>query len=147
MNERIWNFIRGQKLASICCMDEENAPYCFSCFFAFDEENLVLYFKSSPESRHVQLLTKNGIVAGTIQPDKLNPLAIKGLQFTGQLVDANDPLAASAFSIYHKNYPFAIAMKGDVLTIKLTAIKMTDNTLQFGKKIAWKLEADSLIEA
>lgn len=147
MNERILDFIQGQKVASICCVDEENAPYCFSCFFAFDEKSLVLYFKSSSETRHAQLLKKNGAVAGTIQPDKLNPLAIKGLQFTGVMVEPNDPLAANAFSVYHKKYPFAIAMKGDVLTIKLTAIKMTDNTLQFGKKIAWKLEADSLIEA
>ena len=147
MNERIVDFIQGQKVASICCMDEENHPYCFSCFFAFDEKKLVLYFKSSADTRHAQLLKQKGTVAGTIQPDKLNPLAIKGLQFTGVLTDATDPLAVDAFSVYHKKYPFAIAMKGDVLTIKLTAIKMTDNTLQFGKKIAWKLDSNTFIEA
>lgn len=147
MNERIIDFIQGQKVASICCVDEENHPYCFSCFFAFDEKALVLYFKSSAATRHAQLLQRNGTVAGTIQPDKLNPLLIKGLQFTGTLVNPNDPLATDAFSVYHKKYPFAIAMKGEVLTIKLTAIKMTDNTLQFGKKIAWKLESEALIEA
>jgi hypothetical protein len=31
----------------------------------------------------------------------------------------------------------ALAMPGHIWTIQLTEIKMTDNTLGFGKKIAW----------
>ena len=38
MNERITEFIDGQKVATICCLDEENKPYCFSCFFVLDKE-------------------------------------------------------------------------------------------------------------
>ena len=147
MNHRIIDFIQEQKVATVCCLDEENNPYCFSCFFAFDEKKLVLYFKSSAATRHASLLRYNRNVAGTINQDKLNPLAMKGLQFTGQLVAASDGLASNASSVYHKKYPFAVAMGGDVLTIKLTAIKMTDSTLSFGKKITWQLGKHTLIEA
>lgn len=147
MNERIIEFVQGQKVATVCCVDEENNPYCFNCFFAFDEKKLLLYFKTSSSTRHAQLLEQNGAVAGTIQPDRLNTLAIKGLQFTGQLVDDDDPLASDAPVLYHKKYPFAVTMKGDVKTIKLTAIKMTDNTLSFGKKIMWELESVAALNA
>jgi len=147
MNHRIIDFIQEQKVATICCLDEENNPYCFSCFFAFDEKKLVLYFKSSATTRHALLLQYNLNVAGTVNQDKLNTLAIKGLQFTGQVVAVTDGLASDASSVYHKKYPFAVAMGGDVLTIKLTAMKMTDNALSFGKKITWELAQKTLIEA
>ena len=86
-------------------------------------------------------------MAGSVLPDRLNTLAIKGLQFTGQLLNENDPLASDASVLYHKKYPFAVTMKGDVKAIKLTAIKMTDNTLSFGKKIMWELDAVAALNA
>lgn len=138
MNECIIAFLKGQTVATVCCVDEENRPYCFSCFFAFDEKKQLLYFKSSAQTQHAQLLLQNGTVAGTILPDKLNPLAIKGLQFSGEIVESANPLTADAGSVYHRKYPFALAMKGDLWTVRLTNIKMTDNTLQFGKKITWE---------
>ena len=140
MNEHIVALINKQKVATLCCVDEEMAPYCFSCFFAFDESKHLLHFKTSASSHHAQLLQQNGRVAGTINPDKLNALAIKGIQFRGNVLAPNDPLAADASTLYHKRYPFAHAMKGDVWTIRVTNIKMTDNTLSFGKKIIWELE-------
>ena len=141
MNARIGDFIEGQKVATVCCMDEENTPYCFSCFFVFDREKALLYFKSSSKAFHSTVLNKSPKVAGTIQPDKLNPLAIKGIQFTGLMINAHEPMASDANTRYHKKYPFALAMPGEVRTIRLHYIKMTDNTLSFGKKIIWQQES------
>lgn len=140
MNERITQFLQAQKVATVCCVDEENHPYCFNCFYAFDESRLLLYFKTSAATRHAHLLASHPTVAGTIQQDKLNTLAVRGIQFTGQVIDLDDPRAGHASASYHNHFPFAAARKGDVLTIQLTAIKMTDNTLSFGKKILWELE-------
>lgn len=134
MDDRIISFIEEQKVATICCVDEENKPYCFSCFFAFDEQRNFLYFKTSANTKHLPLLMQNPNVAGTIQPDKLNPLAIKGLQFTGVMTEN----AEHASAHYYKKYPFALAMPGVVWAIQLDYIKMTDNTLSFGKKIIWE---------
>lgn len=131
-------FIEGQRVATICCVDEENHPYCFSCFYAFDREKQLIYFKTSPQTRHASLLIQNPSVAGTIQPDKLNPLAIKGIQFTGRIVNANKELCQHAAGQYHTRYPFALTMPGEVYTIQPDFIKMTDNTLSFGKKITWQ---------
>src|SRR5438067_6664692 len=137
MNERIIDFIEGQKVATVCGVDEENKPFCFSCFFAFDKERQLLYFKSSSDTPDIKILKQNAAVAGTIQPDKLNPLAIKGIQFSGVLLDVNDALCSNAKSIYHRRYAFALAIPGEVYTIQLEYIKMTDRTLNIGKKLIW----------
>lgn len=139
MNQRINDFIEEQKLATICCIDRENRPYCFSCFYAFDKERTLIYFKSSADTHHAEILFHNPVVAGTIHPDKLNPLAIKGIQFTGWVVDRRSEICFNASKLYHKKYPFALAMPGEVWTIRPEFVKMTDNSLSFGKKIIWKL--------
>jgi uncharacterized protein len=138
MNDRIIHFIQGQTVATICCVDEENYPYCFSCFYAFNEQKALLHFKSSAATHHVPIMQKNPVIAGAIQPDKLNKMAIKGIQFTGTILRADDPACQDASSTYHKEYPFAYAVKGEVWTIQLGTVKMTDNTLTFGKKLTWK---------
>jgi uncharacterized protein YhbP (UPF0306 family) len=146
MDQRIVSFLGGQKVATICCVDEQNRPYCFSCFYAFDKESNRLYFKSSPSTRHASLLLERPEVSGTVQPDRLNPMAIKGIQFSGEvlreLLDPNDHLLSQTRSVYYKKYPFALAMAGEVFTIQLQSIKMTDNALSFGKKILWEMEQE-----
>lgn len=139
MNERISAFINGQRVASVCGVDAEHQPYCFSCFYAFDADRNLFYFKSGSAAHHSGILSRNPVVAGTIQPDKLNPLAIKGIQFTGRILDPKDPLCSEANKIYHKRFPFAITMPGEIWTLQPEEIKMTDNTLSFGKKIMWRL--------
>lgn len=140
--DSITHFIKEQKVATVCCLDENNTPYCFSCFFSFDKNRAIIYFKSSFSSRHATLLQRNDKIAGTILPDKLNVLAIQGIQFTGKVLPFADALSANASAHYHKKYPFALAMSGDVWTIQLESIKMTDNTKGFGKKLEWNLEPE-----
>ena len=138
MDKRIIEFISQQKTASVCCLDENNDPYCFNVFFVFDKDKERLYFKSSSASNHTRWLLMNKRIAGTILPDKLNLLAIRGIQFTGFICTGESiHFAASA---YHKKIPFALALPGDVWAIQLETIKLTDNTIGIGKKILWNKE-------
>lgn len=139
MNERIADFISQQRVATVCCVDEENKPYCFSCFYAFDNDRQLLYFKSGSSAHHSQILLQNPVVAGAIQQDKVNSLAIKGIQFTGRILHPKNELCSQAESVYHKRFPFALAMPGEIWTLQPETIKMTDNTLSFGKKLHWSL--------
>ena len=140
MNNTIIQFIKEQTCAGICCIDETGKPYCFSCFYAFNAEKGFLYFKSSKESHHAVLLMKNPAVAGTVLPDKLSTLMVKGVQFEGILLDKEHPMVKNASVFYHKTKPMALAVPGDVWTIRIDSIKMTDSTLGFGKKIKWERE-------
>ncbi len=144
MHSSIIDFAAKQKVATISCVDDQGFPYCFSCFYSFDNESGLLHFKSTESSYHAVLLTKRREVAGTILPNKLNTLAIQGIQFQGELLDDSDPLAANASRSYHLKYPFAIAMSGKVWTIKVHTIKMTDNTKGFGNKVHWKANEEAV---
>jgi uncharacterized protein YhbP (UPF0306 family) len=137
MNETIILFIQKQTCATVCCVDENNKPYCFSCFYAFNAEDGLLYFKSSSGAHHSSLIKKNAFIAGTVLPDKLNTLLVKGIQFEGVVLDANHSLVKNAARYYHKKYPIALAMQGEISVIQITHIKMTDSTKGFGKKITW----------
>jgi uncharacterized protein YhbP (UPF0306 family) len=117
-------------------------PYCFSCFFAYDPDEQLICFKSSPAAHHSSLVNDGTLVAGTINPDKLNRLAIKGIQFRGMVLDNDEVLKNRVRSLYHSRFPFSIAMPGEMYVIKLLSIKMTDNTLSFGKKMHWAKDAE-----
>ncbi len=142
MNERIIEFISKQTCGTLSCVEGSGASWCFSFFYSFDEENKLLFYKSSNDTRHSIIIQTNPRVTGTILPDKLNFMAIKGIQFEGMILQATDPLTAQASAHYHIKHPVALAMAGEVWTIRLDYIKFTDNTLGIGRKLCWDREVD-----
>lgn len=137
MNKIIIQFIQKQTCATVCCVDEQGRPYCFSCFYAFHPEEKLLYFKSSADSHHSALMKKNPFIAGTILPDKLNTVFVKGVQFEGTILNAHHPLTKQASGYYHKKHLLALAIPGETWTVQINRIKMTDSTKGFWKKITW----------
>ncbi|MDE3182065.1 MAG: pyridoxamine 5'-phosphate oxidase family protein [Bacteroidota bacterium] len=137
MNPSIVEFIEKQKSCTLCCVDEVGKPYCFSCFYIFNAEHGLLYFKSSAKSHHAGILANNPFVAGSILPDKLNVLLIKGIQFEGMVLPENHFLAEHASTFYYKKNPAAVTIGGSIWIVRIDNIKMTDSTLGFGKKITW----------
>lgn len=137
MNENIIKFISQQTCATMCCVDAANRPYSFSCFYAFNEKEGLLYYKSSLETKHSQIILEHPFVAGTILPDKLNKLRIRGLQFEGEVLPITHPEAKEAATIYYKAHPLAVAINGEIWTIRISSIKYTDSSFGFGKKIKW----------
>src|SRR6478736_1195493 len=140
MHENIIRFLQKQTCATICLVDELGNPYCFNCFYAFNSEDGLLYFKSSATSYHVGLLKANPKTSGTILPDKLNVLMVKGVQFEGIVLDEQDPLTEKASQVYHKKHPLALAIKGETWTIRINRIKLTEGAKGFAKKFTWTRE-------
>ncbi len=140
VTKTIIEFIDGQKCLSLCCLKPNGLLYCFSCYFAFNSEEMMLYFKSSSDTNHIEYLKLNQQVAGTILPDKLKNLVVQGIQFEGKLI-LNDSIKLHHSSkFYHKKYPFALVIHGKVWTIQIESIKMTDSTKGFGTKLHWTKE-------
>ncbi|MFZ1799760.1 MAG: hypothetical protein WAU24_07830 [Chitinophagaceae bacterium] len=146
MNDRILGFLKKQTAASICCVNEMQEPYSFSCFYCFNSKENLLYYKSNLTAYHSQILLQNPKVSGTIMPDKLNTLAVKGIQFTGVVLAENDPLCMDAFRNYHSRFPMAFAIPGVVWTIQLNQLKMTDNVPGIFKKHSWQREEKVAIQ-
>jgi uncharacterized protein YhbP (UPF0306 family) len=138
MDETIKFFLQHQSVVTICCTEEDGSPYCFPCFFAFNAAQGLLYFKSSSKSHHATLLSKNPEIAGSILPDKLNVLQLKGVQFEGKILPSGHELQQRSSINYYSKYPQALLIPGDIYVIQLTNIKMTDGAKGFGKKITWQ---------
>lgn len=136
--EVIKNFIESFKICTVCFVDENQKPHCINCFYFFDLENQLLVFKSSAGTNHASLTKAGAPVSGTILPENIDILKIKGLQFSGAII-SNEEISKYNISFnYHKKYPMSIAMPGYVWAAKLETLKHTDNTLVFGKKTLWK---------
>jgi hypothetical protein len=135
----IWNFIKQCDVLTLAtsCNDQ---PYCTPCFYAFDETDQLLVFKSNMETRHVQELLKNQMVAGSILPKKLAIGQVSGVQFTGMVKQVKqgqctDPLKLQ--ELYYRRYPIARTITGELWVISLEMAKLTDSKLGFGKKLNW----------
>lgn len=137
MAPEISDFLKNNKVATICCVNDNIAPYCFNCFYTFLENSRLLLFKSSENSYHSRLLLKNFKVAGTILPGKLDFFALKGMQFSGNILDDLVAEQIRPDVSYHNAYPFAVAISGHVWCIQLESVKMTDNTRILKNKIEW----------
>jgi len=81
---------------------------------------------------------KNKNVAGTINTDVITVAKIKGIQFTGEFINPEGAQKEEFYSLYYHKFPFAKAKPSPIWGINLTFIKMTDNTLGFGKKLIWE---------
>jgi uncharacterized protein YhbP (UPF0306 family) len=135
--ENIKDFILANQIASVCFVDENKLPYCINCFFAVDKENKLIVFKSSTGTRHHNHTIEKTQIAGTILPEKIEKLKIRGVQFTATILSNEELISFNCSATYYKQYPFALAMPGYIWGAKFEFIKFTDNTLGFGNKTIW----------
>ncbi len=143
MDAVISSFLNSQTNLTFCTSSGD-IPYCANCFYAWDEQLNLLIFKSSEETNHIQQALKNDHIAGTILPDKLEKGKIRGIQFSGTFSIPSGESLVLAKETYYKKYPFARVFSGEIWAIQLEKIKMTDNTLGFGKKLLWEREKENI---
>ena len=137
MAQSMLEFLKAQTCANVCAIDEEGLPYCFSCFYAFDEANAKLYFKSGPGTHHGKIMQVKHQCSGTVVPDALDPLQIKGIQFKA-LAKKLSLFDMAPSILYHARHPLATAIPGELWELSLQWIKFTDNTQGFGSKLLWE---------
>ena len=137
MDSHISCFIKEQNILTISTCSN-NIPYSATCFYSFDLENNYLIFKSSPHTKHIKEGLANENVSGSIVAHYSDISKMKGIQFQGKFIQPTLLTLAQAQTNYYMQYPFALAMKGELWIIELEFVKMTDNTMGFGKKIVWE---------
>ena len=137
MDKKIKEYITKNKFLTLAtCKD--NQPYCANCFYVFDEANQILIFLSDELTRHITEAIANKNVAGTINTEVTTVAKIQGIQFSGEFITPTEEEQKIFYNLYYKNFPFAKAKPSPIWGIALNNIKMTDNTLGFGKKLIWK---------
>ena len=118
----------------------ENRPWCCQCFYVYIEHLHGLVFASDASTRHITEAIQQPYVAGSIVLETSVVGKLQGIQFEGQLIEADGELLKEIKIAYLKRFPFAMLMDAKLWFLQLNTMKMTDNRLGFGKKLYWELE-------
>ena len=133
----ITGFLDANRVASVCFNNESNNPYCVPCFFVFDAQHRLMLFKSSHGAYHEDYIRSVTDVAGSVLPEQLDPLKMKGLQFTGKTLPQAEIEGLQLELVYYKKFPIGRKMPGYIWAIRPDFFKFTDNTHGFGSKTVW----------
>jgi hypothetical protein len=129
--QRVVAFIEEHHVMSLATTFEDELSVC-SLFYVFHRETLSFVVASSKDTTHVSHSMKNSSIAGNILLETKRVGEIKGLQFKGNFLSSPELRLKKE---YYKQFPYALAMNPTLWQIKISSVKLTDNTLGFGKKI------------
>lgn len=144
IDKKITNYLKANTIFSLAT-SVDNKPYCAICFYAYEEEMNALIFSSDEKTRHIREGIHNSQVSGTIVNSKNEITRLQGIQFTGLFSEPEETMKEIAKKSYCEVFPFARLMQSPLWLINLEYIKMTDNTLVFGKKYTWEKTPANLL--
>ena len=136
VDKRIIKFIQQHHVLTLATT-KNNIPWCCNCFYTYVQEDNMLVVLSDKGTRHVDECIENINVAGSIVLETSIIGKIRGIQFTGIMIELKDDELKLARKAYLFKFPYALLTKTIVWGIKIQHIKMTDNRLGFGEKIYW----------
>ncbi|MBR6655211.1 MAG: pyridoxamine 5'-phosphate oxidase family protein [Alistipes sp.] len=134
VDKRIVDFIKRHHVLTLATVSGKGEPYCAACFYAYDKERNRLVFTSDDTTCHAQQMMENAAVACGITLETRVVGKVQGAQICG-IAGRGDE---SDKRIYIKRFPYAAVAPLNIWAVEPTFIKLTDNTLGFGKKLIWK---------
>ena len=133
IDKRITDFIKRHHVLTLATVSSEGEPYCAACFYAYDKERNRLIFTSDDTTRHAQQMLENASVAVGITLETRIVGKVQGAQICGVARRGDD----QDKKIYIKRFPYAAVASLNIWVVEPSFIKLTDNTLGFGKKLIW----------
>ena len=133
VDKRITDFIKRHHVLTLATVSSEGEPYCAACFYAYDKERNRLIFTSDDSTRHAQQMLENKKVAIGITLETRIVGKVQGAQICGTAERGDEKDKAT----YIKRFPYAAVAPLNIWAVEPTFIKLTDNTLGFGKKLIW----------
>ncbi len=132
-------YLKNKHVLSLCC-HAGNDLWCANCFYVFDEARMAFWLMTEADTRHGRLLHASPQIAGTVNGQPRTVLLIKGVQYRGTIALLGGEAEAQVRKVYQKRFPVARKISAPLWEIRLEEVKMTNNTLGFGKKISWRRE-------
>lgn len=132
--DRITQFIRKHHVLTLATSSDDGL-WCSNLFYAYLREENALVFTSDDHTRHVREMAVNPRVAASVVLETRTVGKVQGLQITGTV--ERDPGDVEARTAYLRRFPYAAVAELRLWILRPDSMKLTDNTLGFGKKIAW----------
>lgn len=126
-------FIKRHHVLTLATTNEAGEPYVANCFYAYDAQRNRIVFTSDETTRHGQEMASRGSVALSIVLETRIVGRVQGIQATG-IAERGDE---EAHACYIKRFPYAAVAPLTLWMVRPTMLKLTDNTLGFGKKLIW----------
>ena len=136
VDERIVKFIKKHHVLTLCTTNDQGEPYTANCFYAYDSKRNKLVFTTDDDTRHGREMAERSTVAVNIVLETRIVGRVQGIQICGRAMRGDDEAKRS----YVKRFPYAMAMPLNIWMVEPTWMKLTDNTLGFGKKLIWQSE-------
>lgn len=133
-DKKIERFIARHHVLTLATATAQGAPYCCNCFYAYDKAAAAFIFTSDPATHHAEMMLSNARVAASIVLETRIVGKVQGLQITGY---ANRATEADRLT-YLKSFPYAAVAELHLWRLEADFLKLTDNTLGFGKKLIWQ---------
>ena len=110
----IVKFIKKHHVLNLAT-SSDNVPYAASLFYIYLEDENKLIFASDENTKHIQDCLKQPLVAGTIALETTFISHIRGIQFTGKIIEVNDDFLRKK---YIKKFPPAVFTPLVLLIVK-----------------------------
>jgi uncharacterized protein YhbP (UPF0306 family) len=137
--DKIEAFIRKHHVMTVATVGGDGEPWVAHVFYAWSKELRCFVFMSNPDTRHTGEMIENSRVAAAIALETKVVGRLQGLQIEGEVSRAgeDDKDFAAIRHEYLRRFPYAVAIEQQLWRLDPTLIKLTDNTLGFGKKRIW----------
>ena len=132
--KQIDKFISKHHVLTLATATTDGSPYCCNAFYAYNKADNAFIFTTDTSTHHGQMMLANGRVAASVVLETRIVGKIQGLQITGQI----KPAIEGDKTIYLKRFPYAVVADLSLWRLEADMMKLTDNTLGFGKKLIWQ---------
>ena len=139
--ETMKQIMESHKMVHLATIDLEGKPCVRGVDYAVGDQENVLYFLTSKDSRKVAQIKNNPNMAVAIDHDCPTMDDLQKLKYlkgtgTAELIGSPEEME-KAFGLLMKKLPFLKDLPGDpsdfvVIKISLKEVLLTDNTIQFG---------------
>ena len=123
---------------TLATQSSDGLPYCATCFYAYDSGRNLLIFSSDDSTRHAADMSARPEVACSIALETKIVGRVQGVQICGRAARGDE----RSKSDYIGRFPYAAMMPLNIWVVEPHFVKLTDNTLGFGKKLIWRADLE-----
>ena len=136
--ERIVAFVRRHHVMTLATTGAGRRPWVAHAFYAWVPSERWFVFMNNPATRHGAEMAACERVAAAIALETRVVGRLQGLQIEGVVRLAEGADLDTARRAYLRRFPYAAVMEQPLWVLEPTLMKLTDNTLGFGKKLIWR---------
>ncbi|MEX2672626.1 MAG: pyridoxamine 5'-phosphate oxidase family protein [Phycisphaeraceae bacterium] len=143
--EQLRRLLEQATTLSLATVDAADQPHAANVNFVGDEQ-LNLYWLSSPDSAHSQHLAGHPRVAATAYPPFADPAEIRGVQLHGHAVLVSADRFELLWTRFCEKFPYATGMEERARSQRFYQLtphwaRLIDNSVRFGFKQEWQLRS------